>query len=671
MMISYKLTSSKIHCMKLAICILILGITSCEQPKEKNKIFTWVSSKVKDDSCDWLSQDSNFAKPSYHAFFYDNYNKRINKHDINGAAILLNDVAIEYIQQKTPFDTITQIIYAFLSKYEYKVATEYAIAFNEMIALQFLKQGKYLKAITYLEKATSFTPSNYYGYLELGNVYFYLADCYLEVGKPDAAFTANKKSLECYEKTDFMNNISVLHYNISNLYLYALKYNEAIKSIDEALYLSKIDKKWSKYYFFLFSKADIYYESGNKRYYPIADSLYRYYKSNQNRKDINYKIDAYSIYVLKLIDEKKYTEAKSILDSIKTLYPKNIVEADLYVYYTTLSQYELAIGKPISSKNFLEDEIVGLYEEKNYNDILDNFELLRDDAKIRNDYKAAFNYQLKIQEAEDSLFSQIDEIQVLDLQIKYDTEKKEQQIVLQKSTLTKNRFQIIGLLASILAFSLGTILFFVYKKRKQAKLDIATQQQFTNDLMQNTEDERKRLATELHDSLSHDLLNLKNNIRQGKPAQEQDIEKIVQSIREISRNLYPAMFEQIGLVASIETLCERITNAGLFTTCEINYHNQLNKRNELQLYRIIQEALTNTAKHAKADAAKVTIDTRGSELYVEIIDNGVGFDANEKMKNSKSFGLQSIYQRARALGATSNMESNEHGTKLLLKTPLY
>lgn len=139
----------------------------------------------------------------------------------------------------------------------------------------------------------------------------------------------------------------------------------------------------------------------------------------------------------------------------------------------------------------------------------------------------------------------------------------------------------------------------------------------------------------------------------------------------MSRDLYPAMFDNIGLVASIEALCERMTEAGLFTTCEINYKLKLTKRNELQLYRIIQEALNNTLKHAKADAAKVTIDTVGNELQVEIKDNGIGFDTNDQMNNASSFGILSLMQRARAIGGKSTIESDKNGTKLILKTPIH
>jgi signal transduction histidine kinase len=189
--------------------------------------------------------------------------------------------------------------------------------------------------------------------------------------------------------------------------------------------------------------------------------------------------------------------------------------------------------------------------------------------------------------------------------------------------------------------------------------------------LQNTEDERKRIASDLHDSVNHELLTLKNQADNGKQIHSQEIEKVINDVRQVSRDLYPAMFDNIGLVASIEALCERMTETGLFTSCEINYTIKLSKRNELQLYRIIQEALNNTLKHANANAAKVTLDTVGNELNIEIKDNGIGFNSSEIMNNAKSFGIQSILQRARAIGGKPTFESNAQGTKLIFKTLLH
>lgn len=113
-----------------------------------------------------------------------------------------------------------------------------------------------------------------------------------------------------------------------------------------------------------------------------------------------------------------------------------------------------------------------------------------------------------------------------------------------------------------------------------------------------------------------------------------------------------------------------MTEVGLFTTCELDYQHKLNKNKELQLYRIVQEALNNTLKHGKANAAKVNITSLENHLHLEIKDNGNGFNVNEQLKNPKSFGLQSILQRAKAIMAKINIDSSSNGTIILIKIPV-
>jgi signal transduction histidine kinase len=88
------------------------------------------------------------------------------------------------------------------------------------------------------------------------------------------------------------------------------------------------------------------------------------------------------------------------------------------------------------------------------------------------------------------------------------------------------------------------------------------------------------------------------------------------------------------------------------------------------LYRIIQEALNNTLKHGKANAAKVILTSQNNYLHLEVKDNGSGFDVNQQLNNPKSFGLQSIMQRAKAIAAKINIDSTNKGTVILLKIPV-
>lgn len=281
-------------------------------------------------------------------------------------------------------------------------------------------------------------------------------------------------------------------------------------------------------------------------------------------------------------------------------------------------------------------------------------------------YRVAYQY-LKMS---DELQKRLDNSSVLST-LQKELLNRELQTEREKERRTKEELKnknlylvILGL--TLLAIGLLVLIYLLYRRRVEEMKEAARQQQFTNVLLQKVEVERRRIASDLHDGINHELLNLKNNLYLQQSITTAELENIITSVREVSRNLYPALFETVGLAASVEGICERMQRAGFFTTCEINYLPLLTKEQELQIYRIIQEALTNVAKHAKSDACKITIKTTTNDLWVEIKDNGKGFDKGKIDEKKSSFGLQSMQQRAKAMEAKLSIESSQSGTVITL-----
>jgi signal transduction histidine kinase len=99
---------------------------------------------------------------------------------------------------------------------------------------------------------------------------------------------------------------------------------------------------------------------------------------------------------------------------------------------------------------------------------------------------------------------------------------------------------------------------------------------------------------------------------------------------------------------------------------EINYKNGLTKFAELQVYRIIQEAVTNMVKYANAIAGKINITETQNEVIVEIKDNGKGFDADAALTSDKAFGLHNIIERSKAIGGKVTILSGSNGTTITI-----
>jgi len=499
-----------------------------------------------------------------------------------------------------------------------------------------------------------------------------LGKIYLSNSNFDSAEHYYLKAIHSFEQINDTSNLTTNYLAVAAIFQNLHQWNSADQYLELAYKLQENGKDTSMMLGCLNMKASIKNEG-------LTDTT-NFIKLIDSSNHLFYKYSSpslYEIFVQNLMQfeqsiyKHEFKEAYSNLvtcDSVNKIMMNKGIEMQvdyMKCIYTDESDQALSDSHKAESLaidfNLIQQYI---YEARVYKALINN-------ALLKSDYKSAYSYKVAYQRSNDSILEQNNRGQILELERKYQTQKKENQLQIQAEKLTKNKFQITALLLSLVGLSLSTLAFFAYKKRKEAQIEIVRQQKFTDELLQNTEDERKRIATDLHDGVNHELLTLKNRKASGKQIATEDIEKVIHEVRQVSRDLYPAMFDNIGLKASIEALCERLTEAGLFTTSEINYQNTLSKRNELQLYRIIQEALNNTLKHAKANAAKVTIDLKGNELWVEIKDNGIGFDTDEKMKSETSFGLQSFLQRARAIGGQTKIESSTNGTKLIFTTPLH
>jgi two-component system NarL family sensor kinase len=128
------------------------------------------------------------------------------------------------------------------------------------------------------------------------------------------------------------------------------------------------------------------------------------------------------------------------------------------------------------------------------------------------------------------------------------------------------------------------------------------------------------------------------------------------------------MFDKIGLKATIDQMVERTQNINDFmVTAEIDYKGFLTSSVELQIYRIIQEALSNSIKYADAVAAKISVMENKSNIVIEIKDNGKGFNVQETLNNNHSFGLHNIIERSRAIGGEAKIVSDPSGTIITIE----
>ena len=417
----------------------------------------------------------------------------------------------------------------------------------------------------------------------------------------------------------------------------------------------------------MLNKIDIYLQSEDKRIYDEIEAVYQFYNKS-NLKDSSLKIAVYTYYTKKLLHEKKIAETKILLDGIKPEVEALNSDISTQDYNIAVAEYEVKKNNGILNNNNITKALPGLIANENYPLMRTYYCFLKENALVKKDYKSALLYEEAIGKTDDSLASREMAHKVLELDKKYQTEKKEQQIQIQEKTIVNKNTTIALLISLFMGLFLVVVIIAATQKQKKLRRERQDAQQYTKQLLEKTEEERKRIASDLHDSVSHELLALKNSFEEKASITNEKIDAIINDIRIISRNLHPVMFDKIGLKASIEQLAERTESVNDFmVTSDITYSGSLPTADELQLYRIIQEALSNIIKYASAMAAKITISENLQMVHVEIKDSGKGFNVNETFQNSNAFGLHNIIERSRAIGGQAKIFSDHNGTVITIE----
>ena len=198
--------------------------------------------------------------------------------------------------------------------------------------------------------------------------------------------------------------------------------------------------------------------------------------------------------------------------------------------------------------------------------------------------------------------------------------------------------------------------------------------------------EKSRVARELHDELGGALTALKMDaawLRERLPAGSADLEKKLASMqllldqtvaatRRISADLRPMMLDDLGLAPAVEWLVQDFQRrSGI--SCELAFGSpdlQTSGAHATAIFRILQESLTNVARHAAATQVEVTLETEGRALVLTVSDNGRGFSAGET-RASGSFGLIGMRERVYLLNGEVSVQSNAgKGTVVAVRIPL-
>jgi PAS domain S-box-containing protein len=215
--------------------------------------------------------------------------------------------------------------------------------------------------------------------------------------------------------------------------------------------------------------------------------------------------------------------------------------------------------------------------------------------------------------------------------------------------------------------------------------ELVVRQEFAHQLLTAQEQERQRLATELHDSLGQNLSVIKNRADLAQKlanipsdaidhlgAIERVVSQAITETRNLARNLRPLHIKQVGLTDSLLGLIREVSQStGIrFERRLENVDDVFTGESATSLYRIVQEALNNLVKHSRAREARISLERDVRCVRLRVTDDGVGFDARKGIPRT-GLGLTSLGERARMLGGALQIQSSPgKGTELTVELPL-
>ena len=378
-------------------------------------------------------------------------------------------------------------------------------------------------------------------------------------------------------------------------------------------------------------------------------------------------------------EHNQITEAKKHLDLLENLefdHSGNLAAELNYLggkakYLQTNENFEEALALTqrkleVAKKLGLEDEIMGTYSflSEIYYDI--------------GDYKKSVENNQASMAIKDSIYNRSSANALAYYQTLYETEKKEKELVektanitlLEKDNDSFKKAMLFGGIAILLGF--GLIL--LYRNQRHLKSNKILQEKFSQELLISQEGERRRISKDLHDGVGQQLLVIKNKLMaSGDDDTKKMVDHTIEEVRTISRDLHPFQLQELGITKAIENTINLIDeNTTLFISAEIdNIDNIFSKEDEVNIYRIIQESLSNVLKHAQAEAGKVSVKKFTNNILISIRDNGVGFDFTEKYQDVKSLGLKTLLERTKFLKGQMKVTSKKDtGTVLEFQFPL-
>jgi len=564
-----------------------------------------------------------------------------------------------------------------------------AQSYNDM-GIIFINQGSYNKAIEFFNKSMEIriVLQDSAG---VASLYNKIGIVYQKKGNLKKALENQIEALKIYEKfkSDLwigycLNNIAIVHQNLGNL-------DKSLEYHQRALeYRVKMQDEYGEGGSYG-NIANVFVKLQDTikaiEYYNKALNIFRRIDNSESISAMLSNLG--NIYIAKGEEQIALELLKeSLLIRERLGDKKGVASSSLKMgeAYTKLGLYKKA--SVILYRGLSLAKEIGVVEEE----MAGYLNLARMYA-LQHELDSAFRNMSLYMATKDSVYNNRLEEQIIDVQTRYETERMEQDITLlqnqnelAKMNIKQQRTENLLLILIIITI-IGAAIFtyYRYKLKQKAAMDDAVikhNEQKIKAVIDGQEEERRRIARELHDGVGQKLAGLKLNcsgiISDGKTEPTTSalknlsdlIDETANEVRGISHQMLPKELEQFGLIAAIEGLMENsFRNTSIHVYFEhFGVNNRLSYLIELAIYRILQELISNILKHASATEVKTELLKRRDSVVLIVEDNGIGSDLSQKKDHG--IGLMNIESRVESLDGILTYETEPgKGTVVIVSIP--
>ena len=310
-----------------------------------------------------------------------------------------------------------------------------------------------------------------------------------------------------------------------------------------------------------------------------------------------------------------------------------------------------------------------------------------------NDFKNAYSYLSRQLSLSDSISAEKTKINANYLHIKYKIEKKDSQIQLQQSAIRQKNILNYVLAITAIGFLITLVLAwrnYTHRRKiqRQRITELETEKQLaaTEAVLKGEEQERSRLAKDLHDGLGgmlsgmkHSFQNMKGNLimtPDNAAAFERNMDMLdssIQEMRRVAHNMMPEALVNLGLTAALDDFCSGINQSGVL---QINFQamgtapSQLSNTVAISIYRIVQELINNSIKHSQASKALVQLSYMPGHIQITVEDNGKGMNTAQSQEH-KGIGWNNVYNRIALInGSIEVLSAPDKGVSVEMEVPL-